>query len=50
VTDLRLDSPAAEILFSGKAVKIVTPDQKTHSLFDADTAGAVKKFVKQCGR
>jgi hypothetical protein len=48
VTDLRLDSPAAEILFSGKAVKIVTPDQKTHSLFDADSAGAVKKFVKQC--
>ena len=48
VTDLRLDSPAAEILLSGKAVKIVTPDQKTHTLFDADSAGAVKKFVKKC--
>ncbi len=48
VTDLHLDSPAAEILFSGKAVKIVTPDHKTHTLFDADPAGAVKKFVKQC--
>jgi hypothetical protein len=48
VTDLLLDSQAAEILFSGKAVKIVTPDQKTHTLFDADPAGAVKKFLKQC--
>ncbi len=48
VTDLRLESPAAEILFSGKAVKIVTPDHKTHTLFDADAAGAIKKFVKQC--
>ncbi|QGM98817.1 hypothetical protein [Methylocystis parvus] len=48
VTDLPLDSPAAEILFSGKVVKIVTPDQKTHTLFDADSSGAAKKFLKQC--
>ncbi len=48
VTDLPLNSPAVEILFSGKAVKIVTPDQKTHTLFDADSSGAAKKFLKQC--
>jgi hypothetical protein len=50
VTDLRLESPAAEILFSGKAVKIVASDHKTHTLFDADQAGTVKKFLKQCRR
>ncbi|WP_424362346.1 hypothetical protein [Methylocystis parvus] len=48
VTDLPLNDPAIDILFSGKAVTIVTPDQKKHTLVDADSAGATKKFLKQC--
>ncbi|WP_442753732.1 hypothetical protein ACNHKD_12070 [Methylocystis sp. JAN1] len=47
-TDLPLNDPAVEILFSGKAVTLVTPDQKKHPLVDADAAGAAKKFLKQC--
>lgn len=48
VTDLPLNSPAVDILFSGKAVSIVTPDQKKHPLLDADASGAGKKFRKKC--
>lgn len=47
-TDLPLNDPAVEVLFSGKAVTIITPDQKKHTLVDADSAGATKKFLKQC--
>jgi hypothetical protein len=47
-TDLPLNDPAIEILFSGKPVTLITADQKKHPLVDADGAGATKKFLKQC--
>jgi hypothetical protein len=47
-TELPLDDAAIGVLFSGKAVSIVTPDQKKHPLVDADASGTAKKFLDRC--
>ncbi len=48
VTEMPLEDPALDILFGSKPATIVTPDQKRHPLADGDSAGAGKKFLKQC--
>lgn len=50
VTELPLNDPVLEILFSGKPVTMITHDQKQHQLLDTDSGGVGKKFLKQCGR
>lgn len=48
VTEVSLKDPALEILFGGKPVILITPDQKKHQLLDADNGGVGKRFLKQC--
>lgn len=48
VTEVPLNDPVLEILFSGKLVTMITQDQKKHQLLDVDNGGVGKKFLKQC--
>lgn len=49
LTEIALEDPAVDILFSGKPVTITMPNQKRDRLLDADAGRIGRKFLKQCG-
>ena len=49
LTEIPLEDPAVDILFSGKPVTITMPNQKRAHLLDADVDRTGRKFLKRCG-